>query len=208
MLRVIVLSTALFILAVTGSSTVLADAAAAKSPTVGQQTPAFRAFASTPDNPNAIDVPIPDESLLAIAVWLSENFELPGSTELPRIEFAAPAQMNQLRYKGLMSDRIDGAPATQNGYVREVVAVYDDSTRTIYLPRGWTGATPSERSVLVHEMVHHLQNLAGLKYACGGAREKPAYLAQRKWLDVHDLDLEKEFDVDMFTIVALSACMG
>ena len=54
-------------------------------------------------------------------------------------------------------------------------------------------------------MVHHLQNLAGMN-ACGGAREEPAYLAQRKWLEVHDLDLEKEFDVDMFTIVARSIC--
>ena len=106
-----------------------------------------------------------------------------------------------------MPNAIGGTPATQNGYLREVVAIYDDSTRTIYLPLGWTGATARERSVLVHELVHHLQNLAGLKYACGGAREMPAYLAQRKWLDIHGLDLEKEFDVDMFTIVALSACI-
>jgi hypothetical protein len=120
--------------------------------------------------------------------------------------------MDQLRYKGLLPERMNGAQArqqaTQDGYQREVVAVYDDARRTIYLPLGWTGMTASGRSVLVHEMVHHLQNLAGLKYACVGAREEPAYMAQRKWLDVHDLDLEKEFDVDLFTIVALSGCMG
>jgi hypothetical protein len=60
----------------------------------------------------------------------------------------------------------------------------------------------------VHEMVHHLQNLAGLKFACAGEREKPAYLAQDKFLRQHGLDLEKEFDVDMFTVVAISACMN
>ena len=57
-------------------------------------------------------------------------------------------------------------------------------------------------------MVHHLQNLAGLKFACAGEREKPAYLAQDKWLRLHGLELEKEFEVDMFTVVALSACMN
>jgi hypothetical protein len=48
--------------------------------------------------------------------------------------------------------------------VREAVAAYDDEMKTIYLPEGWTGATPAERSVLVHPMVHHLQNLGKLKY--------------------------------------------
>ena len=52
-------------------------------------------------------------------------------------------------------------------------------------------------------MVHHVQKLAGLKYACGGARERLAYLAQKKWLEIHGLDLEQEFQVDMFTIVAM-----
>ena len=208
MLHAAVLSTVLFILTVIGSSTVLADAAVAKPPTVEQQAPAFRAFASTPDNPRAIDARIPDASLRAIAEWLSQNFELPKSTELPSIEFATPEQMIRLRYKGLLPDRMNGATATQKGFQREVVAIYDDTKRIIYLPLGWTGTTASERSVLVHEMVHHLQNLGDLKYACGGAREKLAYLAQGKWLDVHDLDLEKEFDIDMFTIVMLSACMG
>ena len=100
MLYPIVVSAVLCILTVTGSSTVLAEAAAAKPPTIEQQAPAFRAFVSTPDRREAIDVRIPDASLLAIAEWLSQNFELPNSTELPRIEFAAPAQMKSTTLQG------------------------------------------------------------------------------------------------------------
>jgi hypothetical protein len=100
------------------------------------------------------------------------------------------------------------ASAPVPGSQREVVAVYDDKTRTIYLPESWTGETIAEQSVLVHEMVHHLQNLAGQKFACAGEREKPAYFAQDQFLKLHGLDLEKEFDVDMFTIIAISACMN
>jgi len=59
----------------------------------------------------------------------------------------------------------------------------------------------------VHEMVHHLQNLAGVKFECPAAREKTAYLAQDKWLARFGKSLENDFDVDMFTVVISSACM-
>jgi len=62
----------------------------------------------------------------------------------------------------------------------EVVAVYNDDAQTIYLAKGWTGATPAELSILVHEMVHHLQHVAGMRFACAEAREKLAYEAQQK----------------------------
>ena len=40
-----------------------------------------------------------------------------------------------------------------------------------------------------------------------GEREKPAYLAQDKWLAQFGLSLEKEVEVDMFTVVVSSACI-
>ena len=150
-------------------------------------------------------------SLLAIAGWISANFDLPYPDEPPRIEIVPTGQLHRLRYNALLPRRaqaIGGEHSTPLPEVqREIVALYDDASRTIYLPEGWTGASLAEQSVLVHEMVHHLQNRAGLKYECGGAREKPAYLAQHKWLADRGLDMEKEFQVDMFTIVAMSACM-
>ena len=90
---------------------------------------------------------------------------------------------------------------------RRVVALYDNKSRTIFLPDDWIGKSPVDQSVLVHEMVHHLQNLANLKFECPTAREKLAYLAQDKWLGRFGTSLEKEFDVDMFTVLISSACM-
>jgi hypothetical protein len=149
--------------------------------------------------------------LVTITNWLTINSDLPRASDHPRIELVPAADLHRLRYKALLplrSQAIGGEHSTPLPQVqREVVAVYDDRSRTIYLPSGWTGESPAEQSILVHEMVHHLQNVAGLRYDCGGAREKPAYLAQRKWLENHGLDLEQEFEVDMMTIVALSACM-
>lgn len=156
-----------------------------------------------------VEVRATGASLSDIAKWLSTNFDLPYTVEPPRIERVTPLRLYQLRHKAFLGSQGDAGHATSaQGYERQVVAVYEDTTRTVYLPEGWTGASFAEQSVLVHEMVHHLQNVAGQKFACAGEREKPAYLAQDKWLKLHGLDLETEFEVDMFTVVALSACMG
>ena len=112
--------------------------------------------------------------------------------------------INSLLPAGWREDKDPAVPAIQQ---REVVALYD-MTKTIFLPDAWTGTTAAEISVLVHEMVHHLQNLAGLKYDCPAAREKPAYLAQDRWLQQYGLDLDTEFQIDKFTLVVSSACMG
>ena len=169
-------------------------------------------FQVLPDKPKVIDVRATPAALDEIAKWLSANFELPYSAEPPRLERVSQLRLYQLRSRAflpLQSQAIGGEHSTPLPQVRrEIVALYDDANRTVYLPESWTGASIVEQSVLVHEMVHHLQNLAGLKFACAGEREKPAYLAQDQWLRAHGRELEQEFDVDLFTVVALSACMN
>ena len=128
--------------------------------------------------------------LTTIAAWLSFNFPLPAVHEEPRIEFAPPQAMHGVR---------QGA---------EVEAFYDDATRTIYLPKGWTGSSPAEVSVLVHEMVHHMQNVAGLKYRCPEEREKPAFAAQNRWLSLFGRSLQDEFKLDAMTLLVRTNCLG
>ena len=59
----------------------------------------------------------------------------------------------------------------------------------------------------MHEMVHHMQNMAGLHYDCPQAREKTAYLAQERWLEQFGSDLSGEFQIDPFTVFVRSACI-
>jgi hypothetical protein len=98
------------------------------------------------------------------------------------------------------------ADNTGGPHGREAVAVYDDRTRTIFLPDTWTGETPADLSVLVHEMVHHLQNSAHMKYECPGAREQLAYTAQDHWLKLSGRDLASEFEIDAFTLKVTTSC--
>jgi hypothetical protein len=142
--------------------------------------------------------------LTEIANWLSANFDL------PRTETASPMKLTAMRYKGLLpegwrEDRIED-PAVLTASPREILAVYNDTTKTIFLAQGWSAATPAEVSILVHEMVHHLQNLGGFKYECPAAREKLAYKAQNEWLQQFGLDLEQAFEVDMLTVLVSSTC--
>ena len=147
--------------------------------------------------------------LAVIATWLSFTFELPEIRDYPRVELVAPAKIAALRYRGLAADR---APAAASEGAldpeREVMAVYDDTRRTIYLRDGWTGSTPAEISVLVHELVHHMQNVSGLKYDCAQAREKPAYRAQARWLELFGKTLFEEFEIDPMTILVRTNCLN
>ena len=138
--------------------------------------------------------------LTAIVVWLSANFSIPTDFNHPRIEYAPQAKMVEMRVHAMHS-------ATKSaGQIPDVVAIYDDERRTIFLPEGWSATTPAQLSLLVHEMVHHLQNLSGEKFECPAAREKLAYLAQDLWLKQFGRSLESDFEVDKLTIVIKSAC--
>jgi hypothetical protein len=159
------------------------------------------------------DSRLPAQAFLKeIVTWLAANFDLLATENLPQVEFASPLKLVTMRYKGKLPEgwREDSIldPKVLAAVHREVVAVYNNATRTIYLPEGWTGGTAAEQSVLVHEMVHHLQNLGGIRYECAAAREKAAYAAQREWLARHNLDLETEFGIDMLSVLVSSACMN
>jgi hypothetical protein len=140
-----------------------------------------------------------DGLLTAIETWLSAAFDLPATHDHPRIVLAPAATMAALRYRSLLS----AASVTAQ---HDVMGLYVDAENTIYLPQDWTGDTPGELSVLVHEMVHHLQKLGGLTYECPQGREKLAYVAQNRWLWLSGQDLASEFAIDPFSLLVKTNC--
>ena len=114
-----------------------------------------------------------------------------------------------MRYGGLLPN--GGTEETVNNRSAissesDTVAIYSNSSQTIYLPQGWTGGTAVELSILVHEMVHHIQHLAGLKYECPQAREKLAYMAQDRWLNLFGGSLAQDFDLDGISLLVKTKC--
>jgi hypothetical protein len=151
--------------------------------------------------------------LAAIVTWLSVNFSLPANYDLPAIEFATPMEIAKLRYGAFNSERLGtdltsprSEPAADAP--SSIVSVYKDKDRLIVLPVGWQGITPAELSILVHEMVHHLQNVGKLTFACPQEREALAYKAQDQWLQLFGKILAGEFELDGFTILVKSRCVN
>jgi len=130
-----------------------------------------------------------------VALWLAANFNLPASVEAPALVGVPEAELVVMRY----GPRSTVPPG-------DVVAVYDDAGRTIYVAHNWTGRTAAELSVLVHEMVHHLQSAADMRFACPGEREVLAYRAQDAWLGLFGESLESAFGIDRATLLIAAAC--
>ncbi len=90
--------------------------------------------------------------------------------------------------------------------MQRVHSFYSVETKTIYLLPDWTGRTPAELSVLVHEMVHHLQNLSRATFQCPEALERLAYEAQDKWLNLYGHSLLSDFEMDRTSVAVATAC--
>lgn len=150
------------------------------------------------------------ETLLAsIALWLSTEFGLPAAHDYPRVELVSAARMDALQRGGASAGSEAGPrQSARKASTRSVEALYDDASRTIYLSETWTPKTSANVSVLVHEMVHHLQRQSALKFECSQAREQLAYAAQDRWLEQHGSSLAGAFKVDPVTLLVRTKCMS
>jgi len=119
--------------------------------------------------------------------------------------------MTSLLYRSFLGDqpREVKIPENQGQFdqQRQVISLYNVPMKTIYLLPGWTGRTPAELSMLVHELVHHLQNVGHIAYACPQERETLAYEAQEKWLSLFGRDLLRDFKIDPFTLLMNTKCL-
>ena len=152
---------------------------------------------------------IPKRALTSsLASWLSSEFDLPPLRELPEVRLVSSDTLIEMRYGRLAGSKSDDAapPGANPGVGHEVLAVYDDRARTVYLSDDWTGRAPGEISVLVHEMVHHLQNLGEHRYSCPAEREKLAYEAQARYLSFFGQSLESAYLLDPMTLLVRTTC--
>ena len=147
---------------------------------------------------------LPQTPLLqAIGKWLSSEFGLPPAHP-PDVRFLSAEEMVSMRYTAGLSDRRSGF--AKSDPLPEIIAVYSDDDETIFLPITWSGSDPAQLSVLVHEMVHHLQHRAGLEFDCMENREGPAYAAQERWLALFGTSLLAEFEIDPMTLLIRTSC--
>lgn len=135
--------------------------------------------------------------LLGVIVsWLTVTTDLPVDDHHPHIVLVPAEEVAALRY-----------PTVSPAFRPSVLAVYDDENGTIYLHDAWQGTSVADISVLVHEMVHHLQKRAGRKFACAGEREVEAYQAQERFLGYFGKSLERTFELDPMALKLMTRCL-
>ncbi|UUP16443.1 DUF6647 family protein [Nitratireductor thuwali] len=137
-----------------------------------------------------------NELVVAVSLWLSALYGLPEMEAPPRVRFLEPRQVAAVRY-----GRADIVHAD------EVVAVYEPLTRTIVLSDRWRADDVADLSVLVHELVHHLQRQVGAEHRCPEEGEALAYEAQERWLGQFGTSLEAAFGIDAFTLAMRTKCL-
>lgn len=137
-----------------------------------------------------------DELISVLVLWLSVTFALPQAPSHPEVRQIEPRQLAELRY---------GSSGLASG--DDIMAVYHDRLRTIFLRKDWDPRSAADTSVLVHELVHHMQNVAGKRYACPAEREALAFAAQERWLKMFGEDLESAFGITAITLKLRTSCM-
>jgi hypothetical protein len=138
-----------------------------------------------------------DALVAAIGAWVAAELDLEAAAPPPEIRRDAPERLAALRGWEVGNP---GRPGHAG-----VLALYDAAAGRIHLRSDWTGGSVAEVSVLVHEMVHHAQAVAGRRYACAGAAEAEAYALQARWLAHFREDLGA-LGVDPLFVRLLGAC--
>ena len=110
--------------------------------------------------------------LSAIVTWLSINFGLPATYDHPEIVFVPAVQVSDFVYADVSKKNR-----------QDVIAVYNDVRRVIYLPDSWDNTSPADLSILVHEMVHLLERLHNDRFVAHMDRFMPQWRFFREELN-------------------------
>jgi hypothetical protein len=141
---------------------------------------------------------VPVEALVdAVGAWIAAELGLEAAPTPPEIRRDPPERLAALRGWDV------GTPG-RPGHAG-VLALYDASAQRIHLRSDWAGRDVAEVSVLVHELVHHAQHVAGRRFGCPGAAEAEAYALQARWLGLFGASLA-DLGVDPLFVRLLGAC--
>jgi hypothetical protein len=163
-----------------------------------------------PQSPEENDVHV---LTLALLAWIAAKTGL-AAPESPRIAFVPEYQMRGVFEAAAYPDRQPQADVPANQRVSDahqtsgILAFYLHATATVYLPETWRPDALRNQSILLHELVHHVQVFNKVVPACHAALERQAYALQATWLREHGIADPYEFiGTDELTVALRSACL-
>jgi hypothetical protein len=116
------------------------------------------------------------EILTALMIWLGANTPFNTNHDIPNIMFLSQTQMEEMFYK---------------------------ESNTIILPDTWDRRKAWDMGVLLHEMVHYLQDMNDHDFGCTAEMERDAWPIQQRYLkERHDYT----WDYDGLWYAVISTC--
>ena len=141
------------------------------------------------------------EILITLLIWISQNssFEItnPNEYPLPVITFISQEEIHFIVTKKDLKENT----------VFIIQAAYIPENYTIYLPHDLKLDTLLFKSILIHELVHHIQNINDVSYPCDGYIEKDAYNLEMKYLTQNGVeDPYKMISLDPLALMLITQC--
>ncbi len=139
-------------------------------------------------------VNISSEAVRSYINWIAQQTGW-HAANVPPIKITSFAHLREL--SGLSSEAEWMRPA----------AFYSKGEHVIYLADSWNKDDLVDQSILVHELVHHLQIENQIRFACWGRYEAQAYELQIKWLSTQGVkDPHKLLHASQTSIETLAEC--
>jgi len=132
------------------------------------------------------------EIIMALIIWIGANTNYNIDVPEPTILFVTQDKMEEAYYYS--GEKYEGV--TLHGF-------YDIKLDLIILPDTWDKTKPWDLSVLLHEVIHYLQDINQIDYDCVNQMEKDAWPLQKQYLkEQHNFD----WDYDKLWHLLTSTC--
>jgi len=128
--------------------------------------------------------------IAAMLLWIGANTNYNVDLPYPDIRLVPQEELEHIYSEG------KGTPNHLHGF-------YDTVEDIIYLPDTFKRYDPWSQGVLLHELIHYVQDQNEAKFQCNNAMEREAWPLQKKFLLEHHGYV---WDYDEFWFFMISTC--
>ena len=151
----------------------------------------------------------PAEILVSMMIWISSITGLPIPDSLPTITYTDGYTMKRLLFGCDIDPKQYPEICKNNEPTNEkTIGLYDHHKKVIHLNPYMNKYDPIvQNSVIVHELVHHMQFAANVPHRCFGELEKVAYETQDAYLiENGKKDIVTELDLSPLYLMMIYSC--